>query len=144
MGDLLGFFVGAPGESGDPVTGHYYEMASADPFRAQVWGYTDRISHGPGEVLRLHVMSSAPEVSVRIEWDGLVPVVVHQAVVPGGFAATPPDCSVVGCGWPERLAMVITRGRPVGLRRKSRGVGSVSRWGSRSRSVSSFIVVLAG
>jgi hypothetical protein len=117
MGDLLGFFVGAPGESGDPVTGHYYEMASADPARAQVWGYTDRISHGPGEVLRLHVMSSAAEVSVRIERDGLVPEVVHQAVVPGGFAATPAECSVVGCGWPERFAMVIPDGWVSGVYR---------------------------
>ncbi len=80
-------------------------MASADPGCAQVWGYTDRISHGPGEVLRLHVMSPAPQVALRIERDGLAPETVVEQVIPGGFAATPADCSVTGCGWPERFSV---------------------------------------
>lgn len=104
---LQGFFTAAPHDTGDPVSGHYFEMASADPGRAQVWGYTDRISHAPGELLRLHVMSSAAEVALRIERDGLTPQTVHEAVIPGGFAPTPADCSVRGCGWPERFSLVI-------------------------------------
>ncbi len=107
MGDLQGFFVAAPQDNGDPVTGHYYETASPDPARPQVWGYTDRISHAPGEVLRLHVMSSAPEVEVRIERDGLQPEPVYRASIPGGFHETPHDCSETGCGWPERLTLTL-------------------------------------
>lgn len=107
MEDLQGFFIAGPFDDGDPVTGHYYEAASADPARPQVWGYTDRISHAPGEELRLHVMSSVPQVSLRIERDGLTPLLVHETMVQGGFATTPPDCSVRGCDWPERFRMVI-------------------------------------
>lgn len=107
MSRLQGFFVAAPHDTGDPVTGHYFEMASADPARPQVWGYTDRISHAPGEMLRLHLMSSARDVRLRIERDGLVPEVVHEATLAGGFAPAPADCSVSGCDWPERLALAI-------------------------------------
>jgi len=32
------FFITGPGDDGSPVTGHFYEMASADPARPQVWG----------------------------------------------------------------------------------------------------------
>ncbi len=114
---LQGFFVAAPHDTGDPVSGHYYEMASADPARAQVWGYTDRISYGPGEVLRLHVMSAAPDVRLRIERDGLAPQMVLDRRIPGGFAATPADCSVSGCGWPERFSLVIPEDWPSGVYR---------------------------
>ena len=41
---LQGFFIAAPHDDGDPVTGHYYEMASANPRRAQVWIYADALS----------------------------------------------------------------------------------------------------
>ena len=45
---LQDFFVAGPYDDGDAVTGHYYEMASADPTRPQVWGYTDKISYSAG------------------------------------------------------------------------------------------------
>ena len=50
---MQGFFVAGPFDDGDPVTGHYYEMASDDPARPQVWGYTAALSYAPGETLRL-------------------------------------------------------------------------------------------
>ena len=40
---LQGFFVPGPYDDGDHVTGHYFEMASPDPSRAQVWAHTDAI-----------------------------------------------------------------------------------------------------
>ena len=57
---LKDFFVAGPYDDGDPVTGHCYEMAAPDATRAQVWGYTDKISYAPGETLVLHAMSAAP------------------------------------------------------------------------------------
>ena len=36
---MQGFFVTGPFDDGDPVTGHYYGMASSDPSRPQVWGF---------------------------------------------------------------------------------------------------------
>ena len=50
---MQGFFVPGPYDDGDPVTGHYYEIASADPTRPQVWGYSDQLSYRPGDTLRL-------------------------------------------------------------------------------------------
>ena len=114
---MKGFFVPGPEDDGDPVTGHYYETASADPARLQVWGYTDRLSYAPGEVLRLNAMSSAPEIDLRVLRDGLTPREMHRATIPGGFARTPVDCSIRGCGWPERLAFRIPDDWPSGLYR---------------------------
>ncbi|MFZ1481019.1 MAG: hypothetical protein WAT25_09645, partial [Paracoccaceae bacterium] len=107
MTDLQGFFVAARHDTGDAVSGHYYQMASPDPMRPQVWGYTDRISYAAGETLRLHAMSQAAEIALRIERDGLHPECVHEATFPGGFAETPADCSVTGCGWPERYTLTL-------------------------------------
>ena len=58
MNDLRGFFVAGPHDSGEPVMGHYYEMASADPTRPQVWGYTGGLSYAPGERLALHAIAT--------------------------------------------------------------------------------------
>lgn len=104
---LQGFFVAGPFDDGDPVTGHYYEVASPDAARPQVWGYTGALSHLPGEVLRLHLSSTAPQVQVEIARDGLAPQVVFAGDVAARFAPTPADCSVTGCGWPEALALPI-------------------------------------
>lgn len=112
---LRDFFVAGPYDDGDPVTGHYYELASPDPARAQVWGYTDALSYAPGERLALHAMSSAPEAHVTIARDGLSPRTVFDADIALTFEPTPPDCSVAGCSWPERLALTIPQDWPSGL-----------------------------
>ncbi len=103
---LQGFFVAGPHDDGDPVTGHYFEVASQDPGRAQVWGYTNALSYAPGEEVALHLMASG-EVRVVVAREGLVPLVVLERVVAAGFCATPIDASVAGCGWPERLRFVV-------------------------------------
>lgn len=114
---MKGFFVPGPGDDGDPVTGFYYETASDDPSRPQVWGYTDRLSYAPGETMRLHAMSTAREIGLTILRDGLAPVEMLRATIPGGFAPTPADCSFRGCGWPERAAIPIPAHWPSGVYR---------------------------
>ena len=104
---LQGFFTASPFDDGDPVTGHYYETASADPARPQVWGYTGALSYRPGDTLTLHAMSNAPRIRVTIARDGLTPETVWTGEIDGGFAETPADCSVKGCAWPERLTLPI-------------------------------------
>ena len=74
--NVQGFFVAAPSDDGDAVTGHHYETASPDPSRAQVWGYTGKLSYAPGEVPALHAMSSAAAIRLEILRDGLVPEVM--------------------------------------------------------------------
>ncbi len=107
---LKDFFVAGPYDDGSAVTGHYYEVASVDPARAQVWGYTDRVSYGPGEVLALHAMSSADEARLEILRDGLAPERLVDTRVALTFEPVPEDCSVAGCGWPERYRLVIPEG----------------------------------
>ncbi len=112
---MQGFFIPGPYDDGDPVTGHYYEMASDDPARPQVWGYADAISYVPGQTLRLHAMSSAPEARLTLARDGLQPQTVLDARVPTAFAPTPADCSVKGCGWPVAFETVIPADWPTGV-----------------------------
>jgi len=104
---MKGFFVTAPHDDGDPVTGHYYEVASADPARPQVWGYTGALSYAPGDRLAIHAMSSATTARLTIARDGLQPQTVLETTVALTFEPTPADCSVTGCGWPERFALTI-------------------------------------
>ena len=104
---LKDFFVAGPYDDGHAVTGHYYEMASPDRNRPQVWGYTDRISYAPGESLVLHAISTAPSARVEILRDGLVPEKLVDVTVAMSFKATPEDCSVTGCGWPERYRLTL-------------------------------------
>ena len=112
---MQGFFVAGPFDDGDPVTGHYYEMASDDPARPQVWGYTAALSYAPGETLRLHAMSSAPSARLTIQRDGLLPRTVLETTIPTRFAATPADCSVTGCGWPVAFETTIPPDWPTGV-----------------------------
>ena len=97
---LKGFFTAGPYDDGDPVTGHYYEVASNDPTRAQVWGYTGGLSYAPGERLTLHAMSSAAQARLVIARDGVVAETVLETVIATSFAETPAASSVTGCDWP--------------------------------------------
>ena len=81
MSPLKGHFVAAPHDTGDPVTGHYYETASNDPGCAQVWGYTSHMTCKAGDRLALHVNASAPRVRVTILRDALVPEVVLETEI---------------------------------------------------------------
>jgi hypothetical protein len=112
---MQGFFVTGPYDDGDPVTGHYYEMASGDPARPQVWGYTAALSYAPGQVLRLHAMSGAPEARLTISRDGIQPKQVLQATIPTRFAPTPADCSVRGCDWPVAFEATIPQDWATGV-----------------------------
>ena len=112
---MQGFFVPGPKDDGDPVTGHYYETASDDPARPQVWGYADRLSYAPGERLVLHAISNADKARLVIRRDGLVPKVMLDTIIPCGFAPTPADCSERGCGWPERFGISLPLDWPSGV-----------------------------
>ena len=72
-------------------------------------------------------MSQAAEIALRIERDGLHPECVHEATFPGGFAETPADCSVTGCGWPERYTLTLPESWKSGVYRitlSAQGVAS--------------------
>ena len=104
---MKGFFTAGPTDDGDAVTGHYYEVASPDPARAQVWIYPAALSYAPGEVLVLHGMSSAPEATLTITRDGVNPVVMLKTRLATRFAPTPFEASQNGCDWPEVMRLAI-------------------------------------
>ena len=112
---LQGFFVPGPFDDGDPVTGHYFEMASPDPSHAQVWGYTDAIGYAAGDTLVLHAMSSARSARLVIARDGLTPETVLSTRIDTHFAPTPMACSVYGCDWPEAFRLTIPAGWKSGV-----------------------------
>jgi hypothetical protein len=112
---MQGFFVPGPYDDGNPVTGHYYEMASADPSRPQVWGYSDRLSYRPGDTLRLHAMSGADSARLTVSCDGLAPRVVLDTTISTSFAPTPVDCSVRGCDWLMAYEAAIPADWPSGV-----------------------------
>jgi hypothetical protein len=107
MSVLKEFFHSAPLDDGDAVTGHYFEVASGDKARPQVWAYTAALSHAPGDTLALHAMSSDPSAQLTIARDGLSPETVVTATIATRFATTPNQCSVTGCDWPQAFAMTI-------------------------------------
>ncbi len=112
---LQGFVVPGPHDDGDPVTGHYYEVASADPARAQVWAYTGALSYQPGQVLRVHGMGRGGIARLQIARDGLVPQGVVDTQIRVDFAATPADASIRGCGWPEVFSIMIPMDWQIGV-----------------------------
>ena len=67
---LQGFFIPGPHDDGDAVTGHYYEMASSDRSRPQVWAYTNALSYAPGEEVVLHATSTAGAARVKVSVTG--------------------------------------------------------------------------
>ena len=76
------------------------EFPKNDPAKVEIWGYTDQISYGPGEVVGLHVHTTAATYDVEIYRDGKVRELVHQETrLPGVMQTTPVDAYAVGCGW---------------------------------------------
>ena len=98
------------------VLGNYAERPfTAPPPRTRIWSYTDRLSYGAGESVRLSVCTTAASYAVEIVRDGLHPTsVLKREAQPGHWHATPPDCSVTGCGWPLALEFTVEPHWPSG------------------------------
>ncbi|MBL9035405.1 MAG: hypothetical protein JNN33_11610 [Rhodospirillaceae bacterium] len=86
---------------------------SADPTRHQVWAYCDRLSYAPGEIVRVHVSTTAESFDLEVTRDGARPeIVLSREGLRGHAAETPPDCSVKGCGWPVAFEFALPAGWP--------------------------------
>jgi hypothetical protein len=108
---LQGFFHAPDGMGADPVRHHYYETQTDDRHEPQIWAYTGRPIYGPGETLELHVSTTCLKYRMTIRRDGSGCETVWQSgEMTGPFHPAPPDCSVVGCGWPVTLSLEV----PVG------------------------------
>ena len=84
------------------------ERQSSDENALEVWGYAERLSYAPGEVLKLHVSSSQPTYSITVTRDGLEPEIVYCKSGNAGRRHEAPDDSYAqGCGWPVGLEIPI-------------------------------------
>ena len=84
------------------------ERQSPDENALEVWGYAERFSYAPGEVLKLHVSCSQPTYSVTITRDGLEPEIVwRKSGIAGRRHEAPEDSYAQGCGWPVGLEIPI-------------------------------------
>jgi hypothetical protein len=105
---LTGFLHARNGEGADPVRHHYWEQQTDNPAEPQIWAYSSQFSYAPGEVMELHVSTSCPAYRVTIRRDGTgSDTMWRSGEIAGAFHPAPPDCSVVGCGWPVALALEI-------------------------------------
>ncbi|TIV94326.1 MAG: ThuA domain-containing protein, partial [Mesorhizobium sp.] len=84
----------------EAVRGHYYEWPGMDGSSGEIWCYSDRLSYRPGEMVTLHVNSTARQFSIAIVRDGAVETKVFEKTgLPARWQETPDQCSVEGCGW---------------------------------------------
>jgi hypothetical protein len=97
------------------IVENFHERASADPHRAGVWCYADRLSYGSGDTIRVHTCTPRARYDLRLYRDGALRTEVFAATnLPGRYHETPADCSVSGCGWPVALEIPVPRDWPSG------------------------------
>ncbi len=97
------------------VHSNYFEAPAADPAVAEIWCYCDRPAYSPGEILGLHVSTTAPRFDVEIARDmGELEARFERKGLAGRRYDTPADASVAGCGWPVALEFEIPRDWPSG------------------------------
>ena len=93
----------------------WYERPGRDDGQPEVWCYTSRLSHAPGDRLALHLSASAPRVDVEIWRDGQEPRrVLAERGIAASWQETPEDCSLAGCGWPVAWETAIEESWPSG------------------------------
>jgi hypothetical protein len=84
------------------------ERPSTDGRDLEIWGYAGKPSYSSGEVLTLHVSTTADRFSVLIIRDG-----AHEETVcridecSGACHDTPSDAYAGGCGWPAGVELEI-------------------------------------
>ena len=76
-----------------------------------LWGYSNRLSARPGERVGLHLAGTAPRCDVEIARVGRERVVVQRiADVALEPHSVPERAHLVGCGWPETVALPVRDG----------------------------------
>jgi hypothetical protein len=80
-----------------------------------LWGYSNRLAARPGERVGLHLAGTAPRCDVEVARVGRERVVVHRITdVPLAAHPVPEGAHLVGCGWPETVALTVGAAWPSG------------------------------
>lgn len=83
------------------VLDNAYIGPARDPAVLDIWAYSDRFSYAPGDVVHLHISTTADTYDIEIGRDGATYMPVMTLTGQAGVHhPTPDDCSVQGCGWP--------------------------------------------
>ena len=97
------------------ILDHYYIGPARDDAVLEIWGYTPRMSYAPGDRVALHVSTTADKWELEVGRDGLTyQPMLREVGLRGLNHATPKDCSVTGCNWPEVHAFTIPDDWPPG------------------------------
>ena len=97
------------------VQDNSYIGPARDPEVLEIWGYTDRYTYHPGEVIALRISTTAKHYDIEIGRDGLdYTPVLHLQNRPGQHHDTPVDCSVNGCDWPVTDEITVPADWPSG------------------------------
>ncbi|MEV7006144.1 N,N-dimethylformamidase beta subunit family domain-containing protein [Streptosporangium sp. NPDC051022] len=82
----------------------------------EIWCYADRFSYDPGDVVALHVHTTAETYDVEVIADGARPrTVFRREGLPGVACETPEDSYATGCGWPVALTVPVEEDWPSGF-----------------------------
>ncbi|MCP4980467.1 MAG: hypothetical protein GY935_08230 [Gammaproteobacteria bacterium] len=93
------------------VFSNYYEAPPPDPIGDEIWCYSDRPCYACGDMIAFHVSTTAGSYSIEIARDtSQLEVLFTRDGLPGLRHPTPPDASVVGCGWPVGFEFEIPMG----------------------------------
>ncbi|WP_205859852.1 N,N-dimethylformamidase beta subunit family domain-containing protein [Cochlodiniinecator piscidefendens] len=84
----------------------WYETPRGDG-TPEAWCYTDQLSYGAGDIIRIHATSTAEDVQFELWSDGLACRLLWSGVAHSRWVETPENASVVGCGWPEVLQVPV-------------------------------------
>ncbi len=82
----------------------WFEFPSADPDVLHIYGYTDETSYAQGDVVDVHVSTSAATYDLTVYRDGAQrDVVFEQTGLPGVHHTTPDDAYLNGPRWPVSI-----------------------------------------
>jgi len=82
----------------------------------EIWCYASRYTYRPGELVDLHVHTTAPRYDVRVVRDGAEPREVWSATdLAGELHKTPENAYEQGCGWPVSVSVPVQEDWESGL-----------------------------
>jgi N,N-dimethylformamidase beta subunit-like, C-terminal len=104
------------GDPDQPVHARqWFEIPGRTDGVPEVWCYTDCLSYAVGETVRLHAISTVPEIEIEIHSEIRNPVRVLNLQTTASWTETIEAASVEGCNWPEVAAFKIRSDWPSGM-----------------------------
>ncbi|AIT82273.1 hypothetical protein JI59_22455 (plasmid) [Novosphingobium pentaromativorans US6-1] len=90
------------------MPGFAIERPSGSANEPELWCYADRFSYRAGDVVKVHVHTTASNYDVRVLRDGADPTVVWEANgLAGEMHETPSNSYETGCGWPVSFTVPV-------------------------------------